>query len=80
MHEAFLSQQKYTDEEAIQIIAAKEQASQTAYESALKKLGLDKDPLIEQEKPMNITDARPPDEMRGEQGINWDDLAGKLGV
>ena len=78
MHKAFLAQQKYTDEEAVEIMAAKSHQARKRYEEALARLGLDKEPELEKPQQMEITDARPPDEMKGEIGLDWDGLAGKL--
>ena len=80
MHEAFLAQQKYTDEEAIKIMADRDLQAQTRYKEALSRLGLDKEPETEVPQQMEITDARPPDRMKGEIGLDWDSLAGKLGL
>ena len=80
MHEAFLAQQKYTDEEAIAIINAREQTKQDYCKAALKQLGLEKEPEELKPQQMEITNASPPSEMKGEIGIDWGGLMDNLGI
>jgi hypothetical protein len=73
-------QSRYTDQEAKDIIATQEQQLQNNYKSALKQLGLKKEPEEIPMKSIEITDTKPPDEIKGEIGIDWGDLARKLGL